>query len=421
MRFELFVALRYLRTKRRDSFVAVISLFSVLGVGLGVASLIVVLGVMSGFSTSLRDKILGVNAHAMIMSVDGGIADPQEIMDKIRDVPGVVASTPFIYSELMVSTATGVKGLVVRGIDPETAPDVIKIDRDMIQGRLADLRRTPPPANAPEGDENRNELPGIIIGKELAHRLGVSLGGQVNLLSPSGRRTQAGFTPRVKVFVVKGIFKSGMFEYDSSLAYIDVASARELLGFKDVRATGVEIRADNVDRVDELALNVRKALGFPYYVRHWMEMNQNLFAALKLEKTAMFVILVIIVLVGSFSIVTSLVMLVMEKTQDIAVLMSLGATKETIRRIFMAQGVFIGLVGTLVGYVVGIGACLALRRWQFIKLPEDVYALDHLPVRFEPFDMALIGLISLALCFLATLYPSAKAARMRPADALRWG
>ncbi len=407
MRFETFVALRYLFSRKHHSFISVISLVSVLGVALGVGSLIVVLGVMNGFSTDLREKILGVNAHALVLSYEGGIKDYAPLMTEAAAVPGVLGVTPFIYSEVMLSTASGVKGVVLRGIDPLSADKVLTVGRDLVEGSLEALVATDGP-------------PGIILGRELVNRLGLSLGGTVNLLSPAGKQSAAGFTPQVKIFRLAGVFRSGMYEYDTTLAFIALDAARELLGFREVNATGLELRVQDVYRADAVAREVQKALGPPYYTRHWQEMNANLFAALKLEKVAMFIVLILVVVVGSFSIITTLVMLVMEKTKDIAVLMSLGAQREQIRRIFMLQGTIIGLVGTSLGYILGIGASLLLKRYQFIKLPKDVYSLDHLPVRLESLDLVLIGICAMALCFLATLYPSRQASRLSPAEALRF-
>lgn len=407
MRFELFIALRYLFTRRRHSFISVISLVSVLGVALGVGSLIVVLGVMNGFSNDLRDKILGVNAHVIIMHLEGGMPGYEDEMRAVVAVPGVESVTPFIYSEVMLSTSTGVKGVILRGIDPNTANEVLNIGRDLKQGSLINLNTYDNP-------------PGIIIGQELSRRLGLALGSQVNLLSPSGRQSAAGYTPKVKVFEVVGVFGTGMFEYDTTLAFVSLNAARDLLGLKNIRATGLEIKVNDIYKAEEIGKQIQKVLGSGYYARNWMEMNANLFAALKLEKTAMFVILIMIVLVGSFSIITTLVMMVMEKTKDIAVLMSMGATRDAIRRIFMLQGSIIGFVGTALGFGLGVPACLLLKRYRFITLPKDVYPLDHLPVRLEWLDLTVIGVAAMALCFVATMYPARQASRLQPADALRF-
>lgn len=408
MRFETFVALRYLFALRRQAFISIISLFAVFGVAIGVGALIVVIGVMNGFSTDLRDKILGVNAHILVTSLRGGIKDYQNLADEAIQVPGVTGVTPFVYSEVMLSTRSGVKGVVLRGIDPATSDSVLSLSKDMISGGLGNLD-----ANA--------DKPGIIIGSELANRLGLAQGSEVNLLSPSGRAGSAGFTPKIRPFLVAGIFKTGMFEYDSSLGYVTIPAARQLLGFKEDVVSGLEISVNDVYNVEHISELLRERVGsFTVYVRHWQEMNANLFAALELEKTAMFIILAMIVLVGSFSIVTTLVMLVIQKTKDIAVLMSIGADVSSIRRIFMLQGTFIGLAGTVLGFLIGVPVSLLLKKYQFIKLPSNVYPVDYLPVRLEAIDLLSIGGAAFLLCFLATIYPARRAAALNPSDALRY-
>jgi lipoprotein-releasing system permease protein len=408
MNFELFVSLRYLLARRKQAFISIISLISILGVAMGVASLIVVLGVMNGFSQNLRDKILGVNAHVIVSSFQGGIANYYKLSRKISSLSEVKGITPFIYTEVMLSTPGGVKGVVLRGIDPDVAGQVLSLARDMRKGKLEDLN-------------NQGPFPGIIIGHELASRLGLVIGSKVNLLSPAGKKSAAGFSPKIEIFEVRGIFKTGMYEYDSSLAYTTISACQKLLGFKKDLVTGLEIRLRDVYKAEVIGQKIQELLGgYPFYVRNWMEMNQNLFSALKLEKTAMGVILIMIVLVGSFSIITTLVMLVMEKTKDIAIMMSMGATTAMIRRIFMFQGLIIGFIGTSLGYILGLSISLLLKKYQFIKLPADVYYLDHLPVLLEWSDMIVIGLVAMLLCFLATIYPARQAARLKPSEALRY-
>jgi len=408
MRFESFIALRYLFALRKQSFISITSLFAICGVAIGVGALIVVIGVMNGFSTDLRDKILGVNAHVLVTSIRGGISDYRELAKEAQSVKGVTGVTPFVYSEVMLSTRNGVKGVVLRGIDPSTSESVLSLSKDMISGNVSNLEAT-------EGS------PGIIIGSELAKRLGLTQGSQVNLLSPSGRSGAAGFTPRVRRFVVSGVFRTGMYEYDSTLGYVTISAARKLLGFKGDVVSGLEISVDDVYNVEAISQALREKVGsFTVYVRHWQEMNANLFAALELEKTAMFIILAMIVLVGSFSIVTTLVMLVTQKTKDIAVLMSIGADTGMIRRIFMLQGTFIGVMGTLIGYLIGVPLALLLKKYQFIKLPSNVYPVDYLPVRLDSLDLIAIGGAAFLLCFLATIYPARRAAALSPSEALRY-
>ena len=411
MSFERFIAMRYLLARRKQAFISVISLISILGVAIGVAALIVVLGVMNGMSTDLRDKILGVNAHLLVGSLDASIPDYEDLKAKAATVEGVTGVMPFIYSEVMLSTRHGVKGTVLRGVNPADAEGVLTLDRDMIEGKLADLVD----GYGPKGPPN------IVLGKELADRLGVRRGSLVNMLTPSGMKTAAGFKPKIKTLRVVGVFKTGMYEYDSSLAYVTVAAAQEILGFTTDAVSGLELHVADVDRADEVGRALTKVIGgYPLYVRDWKEMNQNLYAALKLEKVGISVMLIMIVLVGSFSIVTTLVMLVMEKTRDIAILMSMGATRASIRKIFIFQGMAVGVAGTALGFALGLALCFLLERYQFVKLPKGIYSLDYLPVLLQWQDLVAIGVCALGLCFLATLYPARQASKLMPAEALRY-
>jgi lipoprotein-releasing system permease protein len=408
MRFALYVALRYLFSRRKQTFIYVISLMSVCGVALGVGALVVTLGVYNGFTTDIRDKILGGNAHAIVMSYRPETLDNHVgLMDAALASRDVTGATPFLYTEVMLSAPSGAKGMVLRGIDPESAGPVITLLNRMLEGGLEGLKEDGTP-------------PGIIIGKELARRLGLGLGSRVNLLSHSGEKSSTGFAPRIRPFKVAGIFQTGMFEYDSTLGFVTLPAARELLGLPAGRISGIELTVTDLYQADAVAERLQRELGPPFYVRHWMEMNANLFAALKLEKIGMFIVLAMVVLIASFSIVTSLVMLVMEKTRDIAILMSMGATRGMIRRIFMLQGTIIGVVGTVSGYALGITLALLLKKYQFIKLPQGVYALDHLPVLLNPLDIAIVGGSAMLLSFLATIYPARQAARLEPAEALRY-
>ena len=408
MSFEFFVARRYLFSHRKQAFIYVISLMSIIGVALGVAALVVVLGVYNGLTTDMRDKILGANAHGIVLSyIPDAFGKNPGLRDEILRTPGVTGATPFIYTEVMLSSGDGVKGLMLRGVDPRTAPGVLSMLKAIKKGSI-------------NGLETGDGTPGIIIGEELAKHIGLGMGSRVNLLSPAGEKTTAGFQPRIRPFEVAGIFKTGMYEYDSSLAFVTLDAARELLGLDPGFLSGIEITVDDVYRADEITKELTDNIGNPFYARSWMDMNANLFAALKLEKIGMFILLIMVVLIGSFSIVATLVMLVMEKTRDIAVMMSMGATRKMIRRIFMYQGTIIGFVGTMLGYALGLTVGYLLKRYQFIKLPENVYTLDHLPIIITVPDVLIIGGAAMLLCFLSTLYPARQASRLKPADALRY-
>ncbi|SHE28369.1 lipoprotein-releasing system permease protein [Desulfacinum infernum DSM 9756] len=409
MNFELFVSLRYLLAKRRQAFISLITIISVAGVAVGVMALIVVLAVMNGFQQDLRDRILGVTSHAVIGHFQGNFSDYRQVVTEVEQEDGVAAATPFVLTQVMMSSGRSVAGAILRGVDPETAGRVTRLEQNLQSGSL----RT---ALAVSEDQT---APGIVLGVELAARLGVQKDDYVTLISPTGRLTPVGRVPKSRLFRVTGLFKSGMYEYDNSLAYVHLSEAQKLLGIGET-VTGVEVRVRDIYEAGSIAERLQKRLGYPFWVRDWMQMNHNLFSALKLEKVVMFIILTLIILVAAFNIVSSLIMMVMEKTKDIAILKAMGATTTHIRRIFVYEGLLIGVVGTTLGLVGGFVLCGLLKRYQFIELPRDVYYISTLPVRMEALDVILIACAAIAICFLATFYPSRQAAKLQPAEALRY-
>ena len=424
MAYEFFISLRYLRAKRKQVFVSIITLISIVGIFLGVAALIIVLAVMNGFETDLREKILGINSHVVLMEYSGTMKDYRKVMQEVSGIEGVTASTPFIYSQAMLKNGENVSGVVLRGLSTDDAMKVINLGK-IVQGRLLDLsleKRPPLPI-----DESLRKLPGIVVGKELAKHLGLFLHEPVFVVSPLGTATPMGMVPRMKKFLVVGIFDSGFYEYDSTLAYLSLADCQEFLNMGE-RVTGVEIRVRDIDRADVIAKSIEKKLGFPYWARHWMEMNKNLFAALKLEKRVMFIILSLIVIVAAFNIITTLIMVVMEKNRDIAILKSIGATSRGIMKIFILQGLIIGTIGTILGTAAGLAVALNLSRvsiwienlFGFKILPSDVYYLSTLPSKVNYGDVAIIVVGTLLISFLSTIYPSWRASRLDPAEALRY-
>ncbi len=424
MAYEFFISLRYLRAKRKQVFVSIITLISIVGIFLGVAALIIVLAVMNGFETDLREKILGINSHVVLMEYSGTMKDYRKVMQEVSGIEGVTASTPFIYSQVMLKNGENVSGVVLRGLSTDDAMKVINLGK-IVQGRLLDLsleKRPPLPI-----DESLRKLPGIVVGKELAKHLGLFLHEPVFVVSPLGTSTPMGMVPRMKKFLVVGIFDSGFYEYDSTLAYLSLADCQEFLNMGE-RVTGVEIRVRDIDRADVIAKSIEKKLGFPYWARHWMEMNKNLFSALKLEKRVMFIILSLIVIVAAFNIITTLIMVVMEKNRDIAILKSIGATSRGIMKIFILQGLIIGTIGTILGTAAGLAVALNLSRvsiwienlFGFKILPSDVYYLSTLPSKVNYGDVAIIVVGTLLISFLSTIYPSWRASRLDPAEALRY-
>ena len=407
MRFETFLAIRYLKAKRKQAFISLITVISVIGVMMGVMALIVVLSVMNGFREDLMGKILGVNSHLVVLSYEGAFLDYDRIARDTSAVEGVVAATPFIYSQVMVNSQGSVSGSVLRGIDTSTAGKVIAIDRMIKRGSLQSL------------DSLHDGLPGIIVGKELARMLAVQPGDPVTVVSPMGKLTPVGRVPQNRKFKITAIFESGMYEYDATMVYMSLKEAQDFLGL-DNRATGVEVRVADVYKADQVAGAVTKKLGYPYWAKDWKQMNRSLVSALKLEKIAMFVILIMIVLVGALNIISTLVMVVMEKNRDVAILRAMGATQKSIMAVFMVQGVLVGVVGTLVGLGAGLGLCHLLAKYKFIELPSDVYYISTLPVRVEMLDVVLVIAAALVISFLATLYPSRHASRLNPVESLRY-
>ncbi|MEW6519365.1 MAG: lipoprotein-releasing ABC transporter permease subunit [Thermodesulfobacteriota bacterium] len=410
MRFETFICFRYLKAKRKQGFISLITFISVAGVAVGVMALIVVLAVMAGFTSELRNKILGVNSHIVVQKLGGGIDDYPALIDSIAQTPGVKSVTPYIYSQTMITNGNNGTGIVLRGIDPASATSVLSLSSQLTEGNISGLSRSEKQPGSP---------PGIIIGKHLARQLRLAMGDRVRLLSPSGPLTPMGVIPKIKTFEITGIFDTGMYEYDSSLAYISLKTAQQFLGMGD-SVHGIEINVNDIYQAENIATRIEEMLGPGFVAKDWMRMNQNLFSALKLEKTAMFIILTLIVLVAAFNIISTLTMVVMEKTKDIAILKSMGARSGSILRIFVYEGLIIGCTGTAIGVAGGLGLCKILSRYQFIKLPSDVYPMSTLPVKVLPFDVTAVALAAVLITFLATIYPSWQASRVEPAEALRY-
>ncbi len=418
MPFELLIGLRYLKAKRKSTFISIITFISTAGVALGVMALIVVLAVMTGFEDDLKEKILGTNAH-IVVTTNGPMDDYQTIMDRLKAIKGVQAVTPFIYNQVMLSSGKNVSGVVLRGIDVVTDQQVTRLSKSIVEGSVEDLEngkfRGPDP------------IPGLMVGKELAKHLGLFLNDKVNVISPTGNLTPLGMMPRMKQFRITGIFNTGMFEYDSTLAYVSLRQAQQFFDLDDT-VTGIQLRVEDVYHTDELAREINNTMGGNLSARDWMQMNKNILFALKTEKVVMFVILTLIVLVAAFGIASTLFMVVMEKTRDIAILKSMGATSSSIMKIFILEGLIIGVIGTIVG--VGSGLLIARNLEPIIAFiqkvtgqnffSKDIYYLDHFPSLVVQSDVVLISVTAVLISFLATIYPAWQASRMLPAEALRY-
>jgi lipoprotein-releasing system permease protein len=404
--FEWFVSLRYLRAKRKQKFISLITVISILGVAVGVLALIVVLSVYTGFTEGLRDQIIGVNSHALVQRFGSNINDSEGVSAKVQAVAGVEATTPYIYGQALISSANQSSGIVLRGIEPASAMRVINIGQKMQAGSLSDL-------------DKPLEVPGIVLGRDMARQLQVGVGAKVRLISPNGPLSPMGVLPKIRTCVVVGIFETGMFEYDSTMGYINLETARSLTDLRQ-GVHGIEIRVTDIDQADRIATAVQAALGQGYSVRDWMQLNRNLFAGLKLEKMGLFIALDLIILVAALNIISALIMVVMEKTRDIAILKSMGATTKAIMRIFFYQGMVIGLSGTVLGVGGGLGLCAILKRYKIIELPPNVYPMSTMPIKVVPADVSVIAVSAILITLLATLYPSWKASRVRPAEALSY-
>ncbi|QEM67215.1 lipoprotein-releasing ABC transporter permease subunit [Geobacter sp. FeAm09] len=419
MPFELFIGLRYLKAKRKSTFISIITFISTAGVALGVMALIVVLAVMTGFEEDLKEKILGTNAHVVVLRNGASMDNYQQVMTKLKGFKGVQAATPFIYNQVMLSSGRNVSGVVLRGIDVQSDRLVTKLSRSIVEGSIDKLD--------PVMGAGSDAKPGLVVGKELAKHLNLFVGDTINVVSPMGNITPLGMMPKMKPFRVAGIFNTGMYEYDSTLAYISLAQAQAFFDLGDT-VTGIQLKVADVYHTGELARAINRTLGSDYYARDWMQMNRNILFALKTEKMVMFIILTLIVLVAAFGIASTLFMVVMEKTRDIAILKSMGATGLSIMKIFVLEGLIIGIIGTILG--VASGLLIALNLEPIITVIEkvtglnffskDIYYLDHFPSLVVPSDVVLISVTAVLISFIATLYPSWQASRMLPAEALRY-
>ncbi len=403
MRYELFISLRYLRAKRKQVLLSIITFISIGGVALGVTALLVTLSVMNGFKSDLTNKILGTYAHIVVLHQTGqGLSNYTGVQKEIENIPHIIASAPFVYGQIMLKAGDNVAGAVVKGINPEAESKITDLRRNITAGNLDTL----------------NGSKSIILGSELARNLGVVLNEEVFLISPMGVVSAFGFIPRMEKFTVGGIFNSGMYDYDSNLSYVSLQSARDFFNLGE-KITGIAVKTDNPYRAQEVSLNMQEELGFPYWVRSWMVTNRNLFSALRLEKITMFIILVLIILVAAFNIVATLMMMTMEKTKDIGILKAMGATRKNITRIFIFEGLIIGVIGTVLGCIGGFAISKLLDVYQFINIPSDVYYLDRLPVEMQLGDFLIVAISAIAISLLATIYPSYKAGKLDPCEAIR--
>jgi lipoprotein-releasing system permease protein len=412
MSFELYIGGRYLRAKQKQAFVSLITILSIAGVMVGVMALIVVIAVMTGFDADLKARILGGQSQIMLMRHTGEFKNYREVVTAVEETKGVVAATPFILTQGMLRSRSGAVGAVIRGIDPSTAGRVMKTLKHL---SLPDSSREKP------AGQSTPHAPGIVLGKELARNLGVIEGDLIYLMSPQGMLSPIGHLPAMKQFKITGFFQSGMYEYDQTFAFINLKDAQKMLRMGD-SVSGIDIRVTDIYKAREIADQITSKLGFPYWARDWIQMNQNLFRALKMERWVMAIILILIVLVAAFNIASSLIMLVMGKTRDIAILKAMGATNKSIRKIFVFNGMVIGAIGTVLGLCLGLLLCTLLKHYDIYELTGDIYYFTTtLPVKIEILWVLGIVTAAMVICFLATLYPARQAAKLDPVEAIRYG
>ena len=421
MRFELFVAARYLRAKRRQAVVGVITVISIVGVTAGVASLIIALAINNGFSQDLQNRLLGSTSHVNLMSVrSDGISNWRDLMSRLEKEPHVVATAPAIYEQVLVARGARASGVLLKGVIPEYENKVSDLLKTVRIGSAKKLNPSNAPLTCPENDENCEiEVPPIVLGKDLATNIGATVGSILQVTSPQGELTPFGLIPKYVHFKVAGIFDSGFYDYDSTWAFIRLQDAQRLFSLEDVISL-IEFKVDDIYKAPRVGEELQRVAGKEFLTSNWMEQNKAIFHALKLERVVTFITIGLIVMVAALNILISLIMMVMEKTKDIAVLMSMGARRRQVRRIFIFQGMLIGVIGTVIGLLLGYGLSFAGAKYHLISLSAEVYSIDYVPFAPRAVDGVLVAAVALLISFVATVYPSWSAAKVVPAEALRY-
>ncbi len=406
MKLEKFIAKRYLKSRQSTKTLSFISTISIIGITLGVATLIVVINVMAGFSENLKQKILGANSHIIINRYDAGpIRNWQSIEEKIKSVKEVTGVSPFVLNQVLLTSRKNAMGVLVRGVFPEKEKQVAAIKKYMKEGYYDSIN-------------GKNKIPNIVVGKELANQLGLGLGDEIVMVSPFGKKGPFGYTPTMKKFKIGGIFDTGMYEYNTSLAYVNLKVIQKFFKTGDM-VSGFSIKVQDFNKAKIIADKIDKVIGFPYWARDWMSMNKNLFSALKLEKYTMAVILTLIIIVASFNVISLITMSVKDKRKDIAILRAMGASQKSIKKIFISQGMQIGLIGTIIGDIIAFIICIVLEKYKLISLPEDIYYLDRIPVKISPEVFVMVTIAALIITYLSSIFPASQAAKTDPIEALR--
>jgi len=423
MRFELFLAARYLKAKRRQAVVGVVTTISIAGVAAGVAALIIALAITNGMRNDLQGRLLGASAHIDLMRVESdGIRDWAPLVERLRGVPHVTAVAPGIYGQVLVSRGPRAGFALIKGVIPARERSVSNILDSIVSGTAKDLEPQAASGNPIEGsgpEAINAPYPALVLGRDIADQIGAQVGDSVLVTSPQGELTPLGLAPKYQRFRVSGIFHSGFYQYDAAMAFMRLADAQRLFSEPDLLSV-ISFKVDDMYRAPEIGKAIEQAAGKGYMTTNWMEQNRELFRALRLEQIVTFIVIALIVIVAALNILIALTMMVMEKTRDIAVLMSFGVDPGQVRRIFLMQGMLISLIGTALGLVLGYTAAWAGGHYHFIHLSAEVYSIDTLPFDSRPLDGLIVSVVSVGISLLATLYPSTAAARVRPAEALRY-
>lgn len=408
MKIENLIALRYFRSKKRNGVLSFLSITSIIGIVLGTAALILVVSVMSGFSDNLKEKMMGANSEIIITDFSGvPIRSYKETLEKVKGVEGVRGASPFINSQAVVTTEKGVSGIILKGIDPILEQDVSRIKSFMLIGKVDSLINKPDEPNS------------IILGEDLAFSLMASVGDTITLISPNTVRGPFGINPKMRKFKVTGIFDTGVYEYNANMAYIGLEAAQEFVGYDNESITGIGVSTLKNHNSILLASKISSNIDEKLWARDWLSMNKSLFSALQLEKYAMFIVLTLIIVVASFSIVSMIAITVRDKVKDIAILRAYGASSKFIRRIFIKQGLLVGIIGTLIGDLIAFILSLLVIKFKIIKLPKDIYFMDSLPMNMDFSVYLFVTICAIAITFFASLFPSMQAAKMQPVEGLR--
>ena len=409
MKIDNLIALRYFKSRKRNSIVSFLSITSIIGLMLGTATLILVVSVMSGFTNNLKEKMMGTNSDIVITDFSTvPVRDYEKLMQEVKKIKGVKAAAPFVNTQAVSMSSSGVSGIIIKGIDADLEKTVSKISSFITFGSLDDIK------NRQEGEPY-----GILLGKDLAFSLMAGVGDTITLISPQLNRGPFGLNPKMRSFIVKGIFDTGVYEYNASMAYVSIEAAQEFIGLKENSVTGISVSAEQGINSIDLTYTINQQIENKYWARDWLSMNQSLFSALELEKYAMFIVLTLIIIVASFSIVSMIAITVKDKQKDIAILRAYGASSSCIRSIFIRQGLIVGIIGTALGNITALLLSILVTKYKLIKLPADIYFMDSLPLNIDYNVYLFVSVCAVLITFLASLFPSNQSAKMNIVDGIR--